>query len=174
MESDMVRISNGIPPSPNQIVYYKADKSLSDQMESLCNAMKAFQVLTEMEMDEIEQEEEPPNKFFKPISMKTAIVIVVGVHLLAVAGLAFSSSETKRKKEEDKEFLKKPIPEYVGVDDTNTDKNWPQPKHHVVKSTDTFYGIVKKYKIKDAKKFQEINKIKDINVIVDGKKLIIP
>ena len=82
MESDMVRISNGIPPSPNQIVYYKADKSLSDQMESLCNAMKAFQVLTEMEMEEIEQEEEPPNKFFKPISMKTAIVIVVGQFLL--------------------------------------------------------------------------------------------
>lgn len=168
MESDMIRISNGLPPSSNPIVYYKADKSLSEQMESLCNAMKAFQVLSEME--EIEDEE--PKKNLKSISMKTAVLIVVGVHLLAVAGLAFSSSETKRKKENDKDFLTKPIPEYVGVDDTT--KDWPRPKHYVVKSTDTFYGIVKQYKIKDVKKFQEINKIKDINVIVDGKKLIIP
>jgi hypothetical protein len=170
MESDMIRISNGMPPSSDQTVYYKADKSLSEQMESLCNAMKAFQVLSEME--EIEEDEEEPKTYLKSISMKTAVIIVVGVHLLAVAGLAFSSSETKRKKETDKDFLTKPIPEYVGVDDTT--KDWPQPTYHVVKSTDTFYGIVKQYKIKNTKKFQEINNIKDINVIVDGKKLIIP
>ena len=55
----------------------------------------------------------------------------------------------------------------------SSDNDWPRPKLHIVSKGDTFYGLVKKYKL-NPDKFKKINNIKDPNKIVLGKKLILP
>lgn len=98
------------------------------------------------------------------------VIIVVAAHLAVIGGIMITSSNSAKAKQisSDKKALEESY-QYAGIGEND----WPKPKFHVVTSTDTFYGLVKKYKV-DAKKFKEINKIKDINVLIDGKKLIIP
>ena len=126
-----------------------------------------------------------------PLPMKTAVAIVVGAHILIVAGLMLTSSRAAKAKQiaDDKKTLVESYT-YTGVDDTkdltkvNTQNipvkyiyqgstQYPQAKIHVVVKGDTFYGLVKKYNL-DSKKFIQINQIKDINKITEGQKLVVP
>jgi LysM repeat protein len=124
--------------------------------------------------------------------MKTAIV-VTAVHLAAIGGIAFFSSSrsvTAKEIEGDKKALENSYSyKYVGMDDIipakpqatpvptpkqpSSGNDWPKAKVHVVSKGDTFYGLVKKYKL-NPDKFKKVNNIKDPNKIVLGKKLVLP
>ena len=139
------------------------------------------------------------HQYKKSISMKSAFAIVVAVHVLAIGGIFLSNSKTLKAaeiKKSDQEFLNSD--KYVGVDYPEStpapqkpvaekkpiekkpvekkipkaDSNWPRPKTHTVSKGDTFYGLVRKYNL-DAEKFRQYNKIKDINVLIDGTKLVL-
>ena len=143
-------------------------KSINEKVDALC---KAIEYLKQREEEEYEEEEETPSITSRIIkSMKMPVIIVVAAHLAVIGGIMITSSNSAKAKQisSDKKALEESY-QYAGIGEND----WPKPKFHVVTSTDTFYGLVKKYKV-DAKKFKEINKIKDINILIDGKKLIIP
>jgi LysM repeat protein len=106
----------------------------------------------------------------------------------------------KQQVEEDRKALEEPAPVYVGVPEatptptpvstpaltptprqTNAD-NWPHvkvsqvktanvlTKEYVVMPGDTFYSIVKKYKLNPVK-LQRLNNITDVNKLTAGQKL---
>jgi LysM repeat protein len=142
-------------------------KSINEKVDALC---KAIEYLKKREEEEYEEEETPSitSRIIK--SMKMPVIIVVAAHLAVIGGIMITSSNSAKAKQisSDKKALEESY-QYAGIGEND----WPKPKFHVVTSTDTFYGLVKKYKV-DAQKFKEINKIKDLNVLIDGKKLIIP
>lgn len=152
-----------------------------------------------MENDfEIQEEEEIENKepkFLKKeiraISMKKAVVAVVGLHLIALGGIIFFSSQPKANAQEDKRFLESlpqvgveastptpeatpsptPKPKVVTMVPKNISPNYPQyTKEYIVKQGDTFYGIVNRYKLNPTK-LKLINNIKDENKLYVGQKL---
>lgn len=133
------------------------------------------------------------------ISFKTAFWVAFAIHALIGVGFAASpvlalkaKEEKKQQVEGDKKALEEPAPVYVGVPDatpipapipkqTNAD-DWPHKKVSQVKTTsvltkeyvvmpgDTFYSIVKKYKL-DPIKLQRLNNITDVNKLTAGQKL---
>ena len=158
----------------------------------------------------MENEETP-----KTLSMKSAVVVVVSLHAVALFGLMYFSSVKSSQAENDKKFLVEE--KYAGVESTPTPiqtptptptpvpvpmdkmpekeswptenakvelKTWPNTKkaipvkqsnshyikEYVVKKGDTFYGIVRKYKL-NAEKLKKINNIKNENTIQVGQKL---
>jgi LysM repeat protein len=145
-------------------------KSINEKVDALCKAIEYLKQREEEEYEEYEEEETSSitSRIIK--SMKMPVIIVVAAHLAVIGGIMITSSNSAKAKQisSDKKALEESY-QYAGMGE----KDWPKPKFHVVTSKDTFYGLVKKYKV-DAKKFKEINKIKDINVLIDGKKLIIP
>ena len=149
-------------------------KSINEKVDALCKAIEYLKRREEEEYEEDEEEEETPSLTSRIIkSMKTPVIIVVAAHLAVIGGIMITSSNSSKAREiaSDRKALEESY-QYAGMEDRG-EKDWPKPKFHAVTSTDTFYGLVKKYKV-DAKKFKEINKIKDINILIDGKKLIIP
>ena len=147
-------------------------KSINEKVDALCKAIEYLKQREE-EYEEDEEEETPSitSRIIK--SMKMPVIIVVAAHLAVIGGIMITSSNSAKAKQisSDKKALEESY-SYASVEDKG-ENDWPKPKFHVVTSKDTFYGLVKKYKV-DANKFKEINKIKDINVLIDGKKLIIP
>lgn len=152
----------------------------------------------------MENEETP-----KTLSMKSAVVVVVSLHAVALFGLMYFSSVKSSQADGDKKFLIED--KYAGVESTPTPtptpvpvpmdkmpekqtwpmenakvelKTWPNTKkaipvkqsnsrytkEYVVKQGDTFYGIVRKYKL-NADKLKKINNIKNENTIQVGQKL---
>ena len=154
----------------------------------------------------MENEETP-----KTLSMKSAVVVVVSLHAVALFGILYFSSIKSSQAESDKKFLTED--KYAGVESTPTPtpvptpdpspidqkppkdawpmenakvelKTWPNTKkaipvkqsnsrytkEYVVKQGDTFYGIVRKYKL-NADKLKKINNIKNENTIQVGQKL---
>ncbi len=148
-------------------------KSINEKVDALCKAIEYLKQREEEEYEEYEEEETSSitSRIIK--SMKMPVIIVVAAHLAVIGGIMITSSNSAKAKQisSDKKALEESY-QYAGIKDKG-EKDWPKPKFHVVTSKDTFYGLVKKYKV-DAKKFKEINKIKDINILIDGKKLIIP
>jgi LysM repeat protein len=145
-------------------------KSINEKVDALCKAIEYLK-----QREEEEYEEETPSITSRIIkSMRTPVIIVVAAHLAVIGGIMLTSSKSAKAREiaSDKRALEESY-QYAGMDEKKSENDWPKPKFHVVTSNDTFYGLVKKYKV-DAQKFKEINKIKDINVLIDGKKLIIP
>lgn len=150
----------------------------------------------------MENEETP-----KTLSMKSAVVVVVSLHAVALFGILYFSSIKSSQADNDKKFLAEE--KYVGVEPTPLPtpvpspidqkppkdawpmenakmelKTWPNTKkaipvkqsnsrytkEYVVKQGDTFYGIVRKYKL-NADKLKKINNIKNENTIQVGQKL---
>jgi|GEM_PF-6254717 len=149
-------------------------KSINEKVDALCKAIEYLKRREEEEHEEYEEEETPSLTARIIKSMKTPVIIVVAAHLAVIVGIMITSSNSSKAREiaSDKKALEESY-QYAGIEEKKSENDWPKPKFHVVTSTDTFYGLVKKYKV-DAKKFKEINKIKDINILIDGKKLIIP
>ena len=109
----------------NQFSYDR--ESITEQLQHIQNALE---YLKEREEEEEEyQEDVSPRtgcridrtKEKGPITMKTAIAIVVGLHLVALGGIWFSGSKSHAAeiKRSDQEFLKTQ-PVYVGVDEVKT------------------------------------------------------
>jgi LysM repeat protein len=70
----------------------------------------------------------------KPLTMKTTFIVVIGIHVAAIAGIAFFSS-IKKANAEDKKFLAEE-PVYVGVDNPTpspTPEAIPSPTPEIVK-----------------------------------------
>ena len=137
-------------------------------------------------------------QFGRPISMKSAFFIVLGLHLLAVVGvLAFSipSSAQADQLAEDKKYVLEnapmvgvEIPEPANPKTFAPKKAAPKPKvivrvpakphpdypqfakEYVVQKGDTFSKIVKKYRL-DAARLKALNGIKDENKLMAGQKL---
>lgn len=149
-------------------------KSINEKVDALCKAIEYLKRREEEEYEEYEEEETPSLTARIIKSMKTPVIIVVAAHLAVIGGIMITSSNSSKAREiaSDKKALEESY-QYAGIEEKKSENDWPKPKFHVVTSNDTFYGLVKKYKV-DAKKFKEINKIKDINILIDGKKLIIP
>jgi LysM repeat protein len=112
---------------------------------------------------------------FKPISFKTAVSIVVSLHILAALGIfAFTQKAKAQTISSDKEFLKNA--EYVGVEYKSGNQTKTQTKiqtqdgFHVVSKGDTLYSIARKNKI-SFDKLVKLNGIKDVNKIIIGQKL---
>lgn len=155
--------------------------------------------------DDFEMENEMENKKprllkkeMRSISIKNAVWIVVGLHLVAVFGIVFFSNQPKSFAQEDKKFLESlpqvgvenpvvssttptptpeatptptPTPKVIVAIPKETNKNYPQfTKEYVVKKGDTFYSIVKKYGLNPTR-LKLINNIKDENKIYVGQKL---
>lgn len=149
----------------------------------------------------------------KPISMKSALAVVVFLHVAALIGIAYFSFMKTSQAESDKKFLtedkyvgvepapvptptpvptpdpspidQKPIKDVWSTDKVkqelktypNTKKAIPvkqsnshYTKEYIVKRGDTFYGIVRRYKL-NADKLKKINNIKNENTIQVGQKL---
>lgn len=133
MKTEMEKISEGHFERnlSNQFSYDK--QSISEQLKHIQNALEYLKEREE-EQDEYEEEEEyqedvSPRKGCRidrtkqkgPITMKTAVAIVVGLHLVALGGIWFSGSKSHAAelKKSDQEFLKTQ-PVYVGVDETKS------------------------------------------------------
>lgn len=146
-----------------------------------------------------------------PISLKSAFYVVLGIHLVAIFGIAYFGS-MKKSNADDKKLLDEPMPVYVGVDNptpTPTPEATPSPtpevvkheqawpkatpelktypntkkaipvvnekvsnytKEYVVKNGDTFYSIVRKYKL-NPERLKKINNITNENKIQAGQTL---
>jgi nucleoid-associated protein YgaU len=141
----------------------------------------------EFEIQQEEEQEKPKllKKEIRAISMKRAVVAVLGLHLIALGGIIFFSSQPKVSAQEDKRFLENlpqvgvdaptptpsPKPKVVTIVPKNISPNYPQyTKEYVVKQGDTFYGIVNRYKLNPTK-LKLINNIKDENKLYVGQKL---
>jgi LysM repeat protein len=127
MKTEMEKISEGYVGRniSNQFSYDR--ESITEQLQHIQNALE---YLKEREEEEEEyQEDVSPRtgcridrtKEKGPITMKTAIAIVVGLHLVALGGIWFSGSKSHAAeiKRSDQEFLKTQ-PVYVGVDEVKT------------------------------------------------------
>jgi len=127
MKTEMEKISEGYVGRniSNQFSYDR--ESITEQLQHIQNALE---YLKEREEEEEEyQEDVSPRtgcridrtKEKGPITMKTAIAIVVGLHLVALGGIWLSGSKSHAAeiKRSDQEFLKTQ-PVYVGVDETKT------------------------------------------------------
>jgi len=127
MKTEMEKISEGYVGRniSNQFSYDR--ESITEQLQHIQNALE---YLKEREEEEEEyQEDVSPKtgcridrtKEKGPITMKTAIAIVVGLHLVALGGIWLSGSKSHAAeiKRSDQEFLKTQ-PVYVGVDETKT------------------------------------------------------
>ena len=138
-----------------------------------------------------------------PISLKSAFYVVLGIHLVAIFGIAYFGS-MKKSNADDKKLLDEPMPVYVGVDNptptptpevvkhehawpkatpelktySNTKKAIPvvkekvsrYKKEYVIKNGDTFYSIVRKYKL-NPERLKKINNITNENKIQAGQTL---
>lgn len=157
------------------------------------------------EIPVLEVEKQP-----RALSMKSAVVVVVSLHVLAIFGIAYFS-DIKKSNAEDKKFLLEDKSQFAGIDDTiatptptpsptptpeykhqepwpkatpelktypNTkkaiavvkEKNSHYTKEYVVKHGDTFYSIVRRYKL-NPNKLKQLNNIVDENKIIEGQKL---
>jgi LysM repeat protein len=152
----------------------------------------------------------------KTLSLKGAVYVVAGLHVVVLVGIMFFSSATKARAiaAEDKKFLEnapivgveepkiatgnktesepvvvptpekpvavaKPTPTPIPASMIKTkvvDKNAHNPnyptklKEYVVKKSDNFHNIAKKYKLNE-KKLQALNNIKDTSKLSVGQKL---
>jgi LysM repeat protein len=149
----------------------------------------------EDQVSENEEYEENSNYSF---TFKKAIFVVIGLHILIVGGIAFSSHTLKAREDiskTDKEYLNSKDSVYVGVEPSPTpspspspspippiktlesapvpNKNYPQKKYtefYVVKKGDTIYSISKKYKL-NPERLIKLNNIKNPNEIKIGQTL---
>jgi LysM repeat protein len=124
----MEKISEGYVGrnTSNQFSYDR--ESITEQLQHIQNALE---YLKEREDEEEEEYQEDIStrtgcridrtKEKGPITMKTAVAIVVGLHLVALGGIWFSGSKSHAAeiKRSDQDFLKTQ-PLYVGVDETKT------------------------------------------------------
>jgi LysM repeat protein len=133
----------------------------------------------------------------KPISFKQAFVVVLGVHVIAACFLFTSAGKVQgavspQTKSEDKKFLESSEAKYVGVEESTIDAEAAKKKKVTeilkkiqevrneqketnivtVQRGDTLTKISKRYNVK-VQTIVELNKLKDINKIVEGQKLII-
>jgi LysM repeat protein len=141
----------------------------------------------------------------KPITFKSALYVTLGLHVAAIAGIAFFSMQKKAaaaEAAEDKKLLTEPMPVYVGVEEPtptpsptpsptpkkeSPKQEWPKAstsqlvktfpktnsfytKEYVIKSGDTFYGIVRKYKL-NPERLKKINNITNENKLKVGQTL---
>jgi len=142
------------------------------------------------------QEDMKPETFSNSISLKQSFVVVVILHIAAIGGIAFMSSNNKAMaKEADKVYVGQPFPappmdsmpkkfspptptpSSTSSKPKQSDSAWPTPKpnekytkHYVVRVGDTFNGIVRRYKL-NPDKLKKINNIKDENKLVVGQVL---
>ena len=138
----------------------------------------------------------------KTISLRNAFYVVLGIHLVAIVGIAYAGS-AKKAKADDQKALTEEIPVYVGVDPTPTpeptpiiaEQPWPKAtpelktypntkkaipvvkekvshytKEYIVQKGDTFYSIVRKYKL-NPERLKKLNNITNENKIQAGQKL---
>lgn len=63
----------------------------------------------------------------KPITFKNALYVTLGLHVVAIAGIAFFATQKKATAEEDKKLLTEPMPVFVGVDPSPTPTPTPTP-----------------------------------------------
>lgn len=170
----MVGHGGGVVPSPTIILKMQEEKSIEEQNEEFFSS-------------------EPIIEKIKTISFKNAFWVVVAFHLIVVIGIMTASAKPKAMAQDDAKVLNEPIPDYVGVDyptptpeptpiptptpkaitiyPEKTNPNYPQiTKEYVVRQGDTFYSIVRRYKL-DANKLIKLNNIKDPNKIQIGQKL---
>jgi LysM repeat protein len=147
---------------------------------------------------EVPEELKPTSISFKAAFWVVfAIHMLVGIGFAASPVINAKGKESKKQLEEDKKALQEPVPQYVGIPEatpmpvpvatpvpsqTNDVNSWPhakeQPvrkdttltKEYTVMHGDTFYSIVKKFKL-DPIKLQRLNNITDINKLSVGQKL---
>jgi len=150
-----------------------------------------------LDQNKMKKQIESEQEEFKPIKFKTALWSVLGLHVIALGGIAIYSAHSKAQAaslEEDKKFVQA-VPQMVGVEYPETkasptpsptpkpkvvekipekiNPNYPNPKYtteYVVKKGDTFHKIVKVYGL-NPEKLKKINNIKDENKLMLGQKL---
>jgi cytoskeletal protein RodZ len=167
------------PTKPIKIKYIMNNENFEDDFEIESEMEKTKPKLLKKEM--------------RAISMKRAVAIVVGLHLVAVFGIVFFSNQPKSFAE-DKKLLENlpqvgvetsvvptpsptptpeatPKPKVIIAIPEKTSDNYPRfSKEYTVKKGDTFHGIVNKYRLNPAK-LKKLNNIKDENKIYVGQKL---
>lgn len=130
MKTEMEKISEGYVGRNTSKQFSYDRESITEQLQHIQNALE---YLKEREQEDEEEEEYQEDisprtgcridrtKEKGPITMKTAIAIVVGLHLVALGGIWLSGSKSHAAeiKKSDQEFLKTQ-PVYVGVDEVKT------------------------------------------------------
>ncbi len=136
-------------------------------------------------MKEKEYDEEDRGFMSKGISLKTSILIVILVHVGAIAGVMHFSSAKKAFAKEDANFLKNDT--YTGIPEQKIEVpkkeevkkdtvDWATHDKdkviqvYIVRKGDTFNSLVNKYKL-NPKKFKQINNIKNENLLFVGQTL---
>lgn len=74
-------------------MFHKKDKELNERLETISLALEYLKARTEAEEEEEYEEETPITT--KPISMKTAAIIAVVLHLLVAGLFLFKPSKSK-------------------------------------------------------------------------------
>ena len=149
---------------------------------------------------EVPEELKPTSISFKSAFwVALAIHALIGVSFAASPIISAKAKESKKQHIEDKKALEEPMPVFVGVPEAtptpapvvvtqptpkqNKSDDWPRTKvepvkkntdltkEYIVKPGDTFYSIVKKYKLNPVK-LQQLNKITDTNKITVGQRLL--
>ena len=126
----MEKISEGYVGRNNSNQFSYDRESITEQLQHIQNALEYLKEREEEDEEEEEYQEDisprtgcriDRTKEKGPITMKTAVAIVVGLHLVALGGIWFSGSKSHAAeiKRSDQEFLKTQ-PVYVGVDETKT------------------------------------------------------
>lgn len=138
-------------------------------------------------------------RFQNPLTFKQSFIVVLVFHILIIFGIAYSSV-SKSYAKEDKAFLNTPEGNYTGVQEptpTPTPEplkkevlsdgkiaTYPNPQEqpkpptinskytqtYTIKKGDTFYSIVKKFKLNPTK-LKELNHITNTNKLKEGQVL---